>query len=229
MGRCYLILHIQNNSFSPRFGASNIARFSGKTMNIESENDYFSKTFNGLSVNGNTFSEIEMEDCLFQNCNLSDAVFRKCKFIDCTFIQCNLSNINIAYSKFSDVTFDQCKLIGVDWTKADWPRLAFSSPLKFTQCTMNDSSFFGLRMDDMILEYSKAQDVDFRNGSFVNAKFIYTDLANSLFAKSNLKDADFQEATNYNINIFENIITGAKFTRDEAVRLLYSLDIELFD
>lgn len=84
-------------------------------------------------------------------------------------------------------------------------------------------------MKDLVLEECKAHDVDFREGDFSCSNFTYTDLSGSLFSNSNLSGADFSEASNYDINIYQNVIKQAKFSRFEAVRLLDSLEIELVD
>lgn len=198
-------------------------------MTIENDNEYFSRTFNAFDAAGESFTGVLFENCIFENSNFSDVRFYKCKFVDCAFTNTNLSNIKVDYSKFLDTTFNECKLVGVDWTKADWPRFHFSSPLKFTQCIMNDTSFFALSLSELQLEHCKAHDVDFRNGNFSKANFTYSDFTNSLFMKTNLKEADFSEAENYDIDIFNNEITAARFSRHEAIRLLNSLDIELVD
>ncbi len=198
-------------------------------MNIENSNEYLSKIFNGLEAAGESFTEVIFENCIFQQCNFSDARFYKCKFVDCVFTASNLSNIKVDYSKFFDTRFTESKLVGVDWTKADWPRFNFTSPISFNECIINDSSFFGLVLSELELEHCKARDVDFRNGDFTQAKFSYTDFTNSLFMKTNLREADFSEAENYDIDIFNNEIKAARFSRHEAVRLLNSLDIELVD
>jgi uncharacterized protein YjbI with pentapeptide repeats len=57
----------------------------------------------------------------------------------------------------------------------------------------------------------------------------YTDFANALFGRTNLSRANFAEAINYDIDVFNNEIKAAKFSRHEAIRLLDSLDIELID
>jgi uncharacterized protein YjbI with pentapeptide repeats len=132
-------------------------------------------------------------------------------------------------SKFIDVTFDECKALGINWTRADWPRVARTASLQFTKCIINDSSFQGLALEGLVLDECKARDVDFRDGNFSNARFMYTEFSGSLFNNTNLTGADFTEATNYDINIFNNEIRTAKFTRYEAVRLLDSLGIELID
>lgn len=51
----------------------------------------------------------------------------------------------------------------------------------------------------------------------------------SLFNKTILNRADFTDAVNYQINILQNEVTKAKFSRFEALNLLHSLDIELVD
>ena len=119
--------------------------------------------------------------------------------------------------------------MGIDWTRAAWPRLVFSTALQFRHCILNDSSFFGLPLDEIVFEACKAHDVDFREGSFCGASFVESDLTHSLFGKSNLTRADFTDASNYDIDIFNNRLSQAKFSRYEAIRLLNSLDIELLD
>jgi len=200
-----------------------------KIMYIENSYEYFSKIFDNLDTAGESITEAVFENCIFQQCNFSDARFYKCKFVDCVFTSSNLSNIKVDYSKFFDVRFNESKLVGVDWTKADWPRFNFTAPISLNECIINDSSFFGLVLSELELEHCKAHDVDFRNGNFTKAKFSYTDFINSLFMKTNLREADFSEAENYDIDIFNNEIKAARFSRHEAVRLLNGLDIELVD
>jgi uncharacterized protein YjbI with pentapeptide repeats len=198
-------------------------------MSIENNTEYFSKIFEGLEAMGESFTEVIFENCTFQQCNFSDTRFYKCKFVDCVVTASNLSNIKVDYSKFYDARFNESKLVGIDWTKADWPRFNFTAPISFDECIINDSSFFGLGLSELVLEHCKAHDVDFRSGIFTKAKFSYTDFTNSLFMNTNLREADFSEAENYDINIFNNEFKAARFSRHEAVRLLNGLDIELVD
>lgn len=198
-------------------------------MTIENDSEYFSKTFKHIDAVGESFSEVIFENCVFEQCNFSSVRFYKCKFVDCVFASSNLSNSKVDYSKFFDINFNESKLVGIDWTKADWPRFNFTSPLTFNHCIINDSSFFGLTLSELTLEHCKAHDVDFRNGNFSKSSFTYTDFTNSLFMKTNLQDTDFSEAENYDIDIFNNNIKSARFSRLEAVRLLNCLDIELVD
>lgn len=196
---------------------------------LSGKREYLSETFENNAVLHQEVGDVEFEECEFRDCDFTESTFRKCKFIECSFIRCNLSVIKVPQTRFTDVTFDECKLTGVDWTRADWPRLMSTVTLKFNKCIINDSSFFGLSMDEVSVEECKAHDVDFREGSFCRGVFSYSDFTGSLFSKTNLTGADFSEAVNYNIDIFNNTVSKAKFTRYEAIRLLDSLDIELVD
>jgi fluoroquinolone resistance protein len=196
---------------------------------FDNETEYLAKAFGNISATGQELCNIEFEGCHFHDCNFAETIFKKCRFIECTFTRCNLSVMKVPQSQFADVVFDECKMVGVDWTRASWPRLVFSVCIKFSKCIINDSSFFGLHLDEIAIADSKAHDVDFRDGSFCRAVFTCTDFTNSLFGKTNLSGADFSEATNYDIDIFNNKTSKAKFSRHEAIRLLNSLDIELVD
>ena len=193
------------------------------------QKEYFSQNFNELDLSNKVLDSIEFEDCTFKECNFSDATFKQCKFIDCSFIKCNLSLVKMAYCTFTDVTFESCKVIGIDWTKASWPNLALFSPIKFHQCILNDSSFFGLNLQEIVIEECKAHHVDFRDADFTQASFNGTDLSECLFNKTNLSGVNFVDAVNYQIDIYNNNINKAKFSRYEAVNLLESLDIDLVD
>ncbi len=198
-------------------------------MDLADKNEYWSETFEGVDFSEQEIDSKEFESCTFKGCDFREATLNHCKFVDCEFTNCNLSMVKLEYSKFSDVVFHESKLIGINWTKADWPKLVFTSPVKFYKSILNDCSFHGLTLQDFVLEECKAHNVDFRDSDLSNANFTYTDLTGSFFSHTNLSNADFSEATDYDIDIYENEFKGAKFTRFEAVRLLDSLEIELVD
>jgi fluoroquinolone resistance protein len=198
-------------------------------VNLEEKSEYWSERFENLDFAGIEISSKEFEGCTFEKCDFSEATFKRCNFVDCEFIGCNLSLVKIEYSKYSDVCFRDSKLIGINWTTAAWPGLIFTSPLKFYKSLLNDCSFHGLSLQDLVLEECKAHNVDFREGDFSNSNFTYTDLSGCFFSSTNLSGVDFSEATNYDIDIYQNRIEKAKFSRFEAVRLLECLDIELVD
>ena len=191
--------------------------------------DFVSEIFQGIGAEGQVFRRKEFEDCGFTGCNFSEVTFEECKFTDCTFTNCNLSNAKLGRSRFSTVEFIESKVLGVDWTRATWPRVAVGAPLQFRKSILNDSTFSGLTLEEIVIEDCKAHGVDFREGNFSRGNLGRTDFRNALFGKTNLEDADLSGASNYAIDVFDNRIERAKFSRDEALALLDSLGIELVD
>lgn len=196
---------------------------------LDDATEYLSQTFVGLDLSNETLSFKEFDGCVFNECRFDSVTFKNCKFIECEFVSCNLSVVNINYSRFMDVTFNQCKIIGVDWTKASWPNLSLPAPIAFHQSLLNDSSFYGLLLADLIIEGCTVHDVDFREGNFHQGDFSGSDFSNSLFNGANLSGVSFEDAENYYIDLNHTNIKQAKFSRLEAVCLLESLDIELLD
>ncbi|WP_354622741.1 pentapeptide repeat-containing protein [Psychromonas sp. MME2] len=132
--------------------------------------EYYQQDFLGLDLSQQQIEEVIFENCTFTECNFSDVMVKSCKFIDCRFIKSNLSNMKILASRFADVCFQESKVIGINWAKAVWPNYSLTTSIKFQQCIINDSSFFGLTLQEMEIQGCKAHDVDFR-GRFCLCKF----------------------------------------------------------
>lgn len=190
------------------------------------KDEYYQETFKQLLAK-ETFSSIEFDRCTFSQCDLSDTVFTHCKFIDCEFIGCNLNSIQFSFSKLTDVNFKDCKLMGVDWTLVAWPNLSISSPVSFDSCLLSHGSFYGLELSELSMQHCKTHEVDFRECNLRQANLNFTDFSYSQFNRTDLTEADLEDAFHYSIDVFNNKIKGAKFSREEALSLLDSLDIEL--
>ncbi|MBS0287549.1 MAG: pentapeptide repeat-containing protein [Proteobacteria bacterium] len=195
----------------------------------EIPNQYLSQHFVDLQLTQQKIVKKEFDNCTFMGSNFSETEFIQCKFNECHFINCNLSLIKVNKCMFFDTLFEESKLIGVNWTKATWPNIKLTCPIRFLKCIINDSSFMSLSIREISIVECKAHDVDFRDADCYEADFSHTDLLNSLFNNTNLSYANFAEAINYQINIYHNEIKGAKFNLPEAANLLRSLDIELLD
>ncbi len=198
-------------------------------QSIDSQQQYFEASFNGLDLQNETCVGTEFEDCSFVECNFSETAFEHCNFINCSFSRCQLSLMRVPYTRCFALKFLECKLVGVDWTRATWSPYHKDFEISFRQCILNDSSFFGLTLQSLVLDECKVHDVDFREGDFSKAIMTYSDFTHSLFMRTNLQGADFTEATQYSINVLENQLQGAKFSKHEAVYLLEGLGIELVD
>ncbi|MFP2770232.1 pentapeptide repeat-containing protein [Oceanisphaera sp. KMM 10153] len=196
---------------------------------LQNNEHYFEQTFDKLKSPSAHYHQIEFEECRFTDCDFSSVTFEKCKFINCEFTRCNLSLVALPYTMLFDVAFSDSKLLGVDFTRVSWPVYHLDHELRFYQCILNDASFFGLTLNELVLEECKLHDVDFREGNFAQARMMGSDFTHSLFMRTNLQGADFSDATDYAINVLENRVQGARFSRYEALGLLECLGIELMD
>jgi uncharacterized protein YjbI with pentapeptide repeats len=201
----------------------------GKQQSFLTSDELVSEIFRGTDAAGQALHDKEFEDCGFNGCNFTDTAFTNCKFVDCTFTQCNLSNAKIGATRFANVEFIECKVLGIDWTRAAWPRVAAGALLQFRKSILNDATFLGLTLEETVIEDCKAHGVDFRDADFARSNFTGTDFRQALFGKTNLSEANFSGASNYAIDVFDNRIERARFSRDAALSLLESLGIELVD
>jgi fluoroquinolone resistance protein len=191
--------------------------------------DVFAETFKGVNLHGVKITKAEFDDCTFVSCDFSETVFSFCKFTECHFENCNLSLMKPTNTKMSDVTFNSCKMIGIDWTKGDWKSLLNPGPLRFHECILDDSNFFGLALDGIVMKECRIKEVDFRDATLRRADLSGSDLKGSLFNNTHLEGANFSNAQNTMIDIRTNHLKGAIFRRFEALFLLESMGIVLVD
>ena len=191
--------------------------------------DCFAEEFKSITLHTEKITKAEFEACTFVSCDFSETFFSSCRFIECHFENCNLSLMKLTDTKMSDVTFDSCKMIGIDWTMANWKSLLSAEPIRFKECILNDSNFFGLSLEGLVMKECRAKEVDFRNASFQKANFAGTDFKGALFEKTHLEGTDFTEAQNTHIDIHSNYLKGAIFSRYEALFLLEIMGIVLVD
>ncbi|MBR9727367.1 pentapeptide repeat-containing protein [Shewanella intestini] len=198
-------------------------------MQIEDNQYYYQQVFQGVSLSAATITHVEFECCQFIECDFSASTFRHCKFAQCQFQQVNLSLAKLPFSAFYEVSFTDSKLTGIDWTQADWPSLHNDPMLRFNQCLLTDSSFYGLVIQGSQFIDCKLKNVDFTDTDLTASSLQNSDLQYAQFMRTNLKQCNFTDAMNYHIDLHQNTITQATFSRFEALSLLEALSIELVD
>lgn len=194
---------------------------------IDSGEQYDERRFTGLQLPSAEVESAHFTDCVFEDCDFSEARLSSCRWADCTFRRCDLSLVDLSDSAFSGVRFEECKLVGVNWTLADWDQLRLDDRLGFKACNMNHSTFIGLKLPQLHVIDCQASNLDFRGADLCEADFSGSDLTDSLFGETDLRQADFRKARNYSISPLDNKISGAAFSLPEAMALLYHLDISL--
>lgn len=189
------------------------------------EFEFNDEDFTSLDFQGQELREREFYGCTFSSCNFSGTEFSVCTFNDCTFNNCNLSLVLFSNSRFSDVGFNDCKMLGIDWTRADWPRINVKSPVHFHKSVLNGSSFNGLFLGEVQMIECIAHDVDFGEADCTQADFSGVEFTSSTFHRTNLNKANFTDALDYEIDVTTNLVKGAEFSLPEAASLFRSLGV----
>ena len=165
----------------------------------------------------------EFEDCIFKNCDFSDADFQFNTFQDCEFINCNLSMITLANTSLKNVQFRNCKLLGIDFSKCT----DFLFEVSFLDCTIDYAVFAYKKMPKTIFTSCSLKEVNFVGTNLTNATFENCNLDNAIFNETILAGADFLTANNYKIDPEFNPMKKAKFSTSGILGLLDKYDIKI--
>jgi fluoroquinolone resistance protein len=181
---------------------------------------YYREQFSRLASSDETITSREFEECEFTGCSFIGGKFEKCRFVNCKFDDCVLSAVVPMDCRFTDVEFRKCKVIGIDWTKTGKVR-----GLDFEKCQVNYSNFRFLKIPRTRIVNCEAREADFTEAGLRNGDFRNTDFEKSRFFKTDLSGANFRGATNYSIDVTNNVLKKACFSLPEAMSLLKGLDI----
>jgi len=192
-----------------------------------SQEEFYDLSFENLKLDLDSIENKHFEGCKFSKSSFVETQFKSSRFVECEFKFCNLSSAQFRYSSFIDTVFDESKLLGINWTQVKWPNINLNSPIKLYRSNISHSSFFELKLRELIIEECKAHDVDFRGSDLSHGLFLATDFQGSLFMNCKLNSADFTDAINYAINPIENDIHKAKFSMPDVINLLNYFEIEI--
>lgn len=183
------------------------------------DKQYTKKTFKSYQL-----SKTDFDSCTFTNCDFSDLDISNSEFLDCEFISCNLSNTRLKGSSFKQVYFKDSKLIGVKFNEVD----PFLLQMKFSNCQLDFSSFYQLKIQYFHFDHCQMMEVDFTETDAQHCIFDKTNLKGAIFEGTNLQNANFTTAEDFVIDMDKNAISKAFFSKENVLNLLqkFKLNIE---
>jgi fluoroquinolone resistance protein len=190
-------------------------------LNIMNRIFYEGKKFENLNFRKNAPEVGDYEECTFKNCDFSDSDLSEINFLGCEFLECNLSLARLARTSFREVKFIDSKLLGLHFEDCNNLMISF----EFDGCTLDLSSYSGLKLKKTIFSNSKIIEADFTGTDLSNSSFINCDLQRAIFNNTNLEGADFRTSFNYSIDPDMNRIKKAKFSLSGLAGLLDKYDI----
>ena len=199
----------------------------GRFIDEYGEGEYRAQNFDQLAIQDEEIAYKDFDECRFQGCSFQETQFRGCRFLNCSFKNCDFQLISVNDCTFMNAAFEDSRVIGVNWIEASWPKRGLLTSLHFLRCVLNHSTFMGLPLRKMTFQECVAKDVDFAEANLTGADCRNTDFSQSRFFHTNLTQADFSGARNYEIAAHLNTLKKTKFSLPDAMTLLYSLDIVL--
>lgn len=183
------------------------------------------KTFDKDNITLTPLQKGEYENCIFNQCDLSNSDLSKIRFIDCEFKSCDLSLAKINRTAFRDVKFKECKMLGLRFDGCHDFGLAFT----FEGCVLNHSCFAATKLRKTTFKNSQLQEADFTDADLTGAVFDCCDLKGAIFENTILEKADLRTAYNYSFDPEMNRIKKARFSLAGIPGLLQKYDIEVDD
>lgn len=163
----------------------------------------------------------EYDNCTFIGCDLSNTNLSGTTFLECHFKGCNLSTALVRNTSFKEVTFTDCKLLGVNFSECN----DFLLALSFSNCLLNLSSFFQLKLPSTNFQNCSLHETDFIETDLSKAVFDNCDMYRAVFENSNLEKADFRSSYNFIIDPERNKLKRALFSTTGIAGLLQGYDI----
>lgn len=179
-----------------------------------------------IEYDGITFSDQEVnfkefENCTFTHCNFSQCAFMAVTFIDCTFNDCIFNNTKVNHVAFRTVFFNLCQIKDVNFAMVD--KLIFE--IHFTNCILDFSKFYGLKMKRTSFTNCSLIAVDFMATDLTEVVFDTCDLYRAEFGKAIANKTDFRTSTNYTIDPEKTKLKKAAFSLNGLKGLLSKHDI----
>lgn len=163
--------------------------------------------------------ESSYEQVRFAQCNIPDLA--GIDFIDCVFQDCNLSNASVKNCKISDIEFINCKLTGVNFSESK----DFAFAAIFENCILDYAIFERKKLNKSVFSNCKIHNADFNQTDLSKSKVHNCDFWDAVFDGTNLGGVDFSTSKNFTIDPTANNVRKAKFLSSDLAGLLTKFDI----
>ncbi|QDH78473.1 pentapeptide repeat-containing protein [Echinicola soli] len=170
-----------------------------------------------------SFTTGEYEECTFVGCTFAGSDLRDVVFSECNFERCDLSNAQLQNTSLRDIEFSTCKLLGLRFDKCN----PFLLTITFTDCQLDFSSFYGLKLKQTKFKSCRMHEVEFVEVDLTASTFDGCDLFHAVFDGACLEKVDFSTAENFSIDPESNQIKKAKFSLSNVTGLLDKYDISV--
>jgi uncharacterized protein YjbI with pentapeptide repeats len=167
-------------------------------------------------------SDKEFTNCVFQFLRGEGSVWKRARLEDCVFEDCDLTRAQVGHARFFGATFRRSKLMGIDWSG-----LGPNPTVAFEECDLRYASFVKLNLRKTTFRACKAIEANFIECDMKEADFTDTDLGGTNFERSDLTKANFSTARNAFIHPARNTVKHARIPVESAVMIAHSFGMKV--
>lgn len=164
--------------------------------------------------------DTEYLNCRFVNCNFEQQQLGKIVIEECSFEQCNLSLVKTNKTSWHNVHFYECKMMGIDLTASN----PFST-FRFNKSNLQYAVFSQMKLKSTHFVQCNLQEADFSDADLSLSVFNQCDLLRSVFYNTNLENADLTSAYHFIIDPRTNRLKNARFSQQNLEGLVASFGV----
>jgi len=171
-------------------------------------------TVSRLDLRGAELTDKEFTHCVFRGLRADASTWKRVRLEDCVFEDCDLTRAQFPLARLHGVSFRRSKLMGVDWSS-----LGSNPSLGFEECDLRYASFVKLNLRKTPFRSCKALESAFIACHLGESDFTDTDLAGANFDDCDLSKANLATARNAFVSPAKNRVKNARVSVETAVLL----------
>lgn len=175
------------------------------------------ETFTAFDAQRADLGGKELYRCTFRNVNFHEASWRRARLEECVFEDCDLTRMQVAQVSFLGVTFRRSKLLGVDFSEAS------SNPtFTFEACNLEYAAFQKVNLRKTHFIDCKLTESSFNECDLVDTDFSHSDLSGATIEQCLLTRANFTTAGGVFLDPTRNRVKDARIGVDGAAGVAMS-------
>jgi fluoroquinolone resistance protein len=180
------------------------------------ESSFDDETFDHLQLQAPLVDK-ELTGCIFRGLRGETGIWKGVRLEECVFEDCDLTRAQFPHTRFFGVTFRRCKLMGIDWSS-----VAPNPTLVFDGCDLRYTSFVKVNLRKTAFRGCKANEANFIDCQLGEADFSETDLTGCNFEASDLSKANLASAKGAFLAPGRNRVKNARVSVETAVLIALS-------
>lgn len=174
---------------------------------------------NKLNLEATSFSNrhffcTQFNECIFENCDLTDTVFFSCEFENCKFINCKITDTKFIDVLISNCFLNSCIITGLEIADGEMPRIEFNDCSEILDLIIRGDRIRKVKFTNCYLHYMQIEPISneiIEEFNFIDcivneSSFDRIRLTNQCFLDCSLSLNQFS-ACNFGANTFQNSTT----------------------